>query len=181
MGELTAKTAFADTLPVILGGLSCVETDLGRLTSVAPFAGQAPAVSKVLQSAHGLTFPMSNRATGAAGTRAIWFGRQAALLAGPAPAPGLSTLAALTDQTDAWAAATLSGPGAEDVLARLVPVDLRRAHFGEGHTVRSMLGHMNASVTRTGADSFLILVFRSMAGNLAHEVKEAMAAVVARG
>jgi sarcosine oxidase subunit gamma len=168
-------------LPVSVGALKLVEVELGPLTSIAPFKGRLEAASTALRSAHGLAFPAANRVTTSAGTRAIWFGRDMALLAGAAPDPGLASVAALTDQSDAWVAVSLSGEGAEEVLARLVPVDLRAAHFHEGHTVRSLLGHMNASVTRTGAESFLILVFRSMAGTLVHDIKEAMEAVAARG
>ena len=40
---------------------------------------------------------------------------------------------------------------------------------------------LNASITRTGAETFLILVFRSMAETLRHDLKEAMEAVAARG
>jgi sarcosine oxidase subunit gamma len=40
---------------------------------------------------------------------------------------------------------------------------------------------MTASITRTGAESFLILVFRSMAATLVHDLKQAMAAVASRG
>jgi sarcosine oxidase gamma subunit len=41
--------------------------------------------------------------------------------------------------------------------------------------------HMNGSVTRIGADSFVILVFRSMAGTLYHDLERAMESVAARG
>jgi sarcosine oxidase subunit gamma len=179
--ELRAISPFDGALPVSIGALSLVEVELGHLTSIAPFKGRLEAASTALMSAHGLAFPAANRVTASGNARAIWFGRDMALLVGAAPDPRLASVAALTDQSDAWAAVSLSGKGAEDVLARLVPVDLRATHFKEGHTVRSLLGHMNASVTRTSPESFLILVFRSMAGTLAHDITEAMEAVAARG
>lgn len=181
VAELIARMALAHVLPVSKGGLSLVETDLGHLTCIAPFKGRTAATSKALQSALGIDFPAPNRMTGDTAAGAIWFGRDMALLVGPALPSELTAMASITDQSDAWGAVTLSGPGSEDVLARLVPVDLRHAHFAVGHTARSLLGHMNASVTRTAADSFLILVFRSMAETLAHEMQEAMEAVAARG
>ncbi len=181
MDDLTATAPLAGCPPLDIGGISLSEASLGRLTLIAPFAGRTADASQVLKAAHDMAFPQPNRTTGKEGARTIWFGREMALLAGPAPDPSLQAVAALTDQSDAWAAVSLSGPGAEDILARLVPVDLRAAEFKRGHTVRSLLGHMNASITRTGAETFLILVFRSMAETLRHDLKEAMEAVAARG
>ncbi|WP_298842644.1 sarcosine oxidase subunit gamma [uncultured Roseobacter sp.] len=181
MAELIARSPCEGLLPLTVGKVSLEEAEMGVLTTLAPYQGQEKAFSAALETAHGMAFPSPNRSTGRAGARAIWFGRDTALLAGPAPDASLTGTAALTDQSDAWAAVTLTGPGADDVLARLVPVDLRVTAFRRGHTVRSQITHMNASVTRTGADSFLILVFRSMASTLVHELKTAMEGVAARG
>lgn len=181
MVELIAKSACAGLLPLQIGRLTVSEVDLGYLTSVAPFVGKAKALSGALKTAHGMTFPAANRATGKAAARAIWFGREMALLAGPAPDPALATYAALTDQSDAWACVELTGAGAEDALARLVPVDLRVAHFARNHTVRTQIQHMNGSITRTGPQTFLILVFRAMAATLVHDLEQALEAVAARG
>ena len=90
-------------------------------------------------------------------------------------------VAALVDQSDAWAVVRLEGEGAEDVLARLVPVDLRLVSFPMGATARSKIGHMSGSVTRVGEDAFWLMVFRSMAETLVHDLKSAMEAVAARG
>ncbi len=88
--------------------------------------------------------------------------------------------AALTDQSDAWAMVRLEGAAAEDVLARLVPVDLRQSVFKRGHTARTMLQHMAVSITRISGEAFLILAFRSMAGTLVHDLETAMKGVAAR-
>lgn len=181
MDELVAKTPCAGALPIKIGGMTLVESDLGALTLIAPFQGQDSAVSEAMTSAHGVAFPKVNRISHADETRALWFGRGMALLAGPAADAGLSQWAAITDQTDAWACVTLSGAGAQDALARLVPVDLRARSFKRGHTIRSQIMHMNGSITRTGSDSFLLLVFRSMALTLVHDLKQAMEGVASRG
>ncbi|MFK7881366.1 sarcosine oxidase subunit gamma [Roseobacter sp.] len=181
MVELIAKTPCEGLLPVSVGTMTLREVDLGQLTSVSPYLGKQNEVSDALQSAHGLDWPAPNRTTGKEKARAIWFGREMVLLVGPAPSPDLETHAALADQSDAWACVTLSGNGAEDVLARLVPVDLRLATFKRGHTVRSQIMHLNGSITRINADTFLILVFRAMAGTLVHDLKQAMEGVAARG
>lgn len=180
MVELNAKTALEGLVPLKIGQAELVQADLGTLTSIAPYKGKAKSLVQALSKAQRLDWPAPNRATGKAGQRVIWFGREMALLAGPAPDATLAAHAALTDQSDAWATAQLSGPSAEDVLARLVPIDLRAAHFKRGHTARTQVGHMNASITRVGADSFLILVFRAMAGTLVHDLKQAMEGVAAR-
>lgn len=177
MAELIARTPCDGLLPRTIGTVTLEETELGTLTSVAPYKGAPDA----LKDAHGMAFPAPNRATGKAGARAIWFGRDMALLAGPEPAASLAEHAALTDQSDAWACVTLSGQGAEDVLARLVPIDTRAATFKRGHTARTQLQHLGVSLTRLGPDSFLILAFRSMAGTLVHDLVGAMETVAARG
>ena len=128
-----------------------------------------------------MAFPAPGRATGKEGSRAIWFGRETALLCGPAPCDSLARCAALTDQTDAWCSLALTGEAAEAVLARLVPLDLRKSAFKRGHTARSLVEHVHTSITRTGTDSFLILAFRSMAQTLRHDLETAMESVALRG
>ncbi|NVK15987.1 MAG: sarcosine oxidase subunit gamma [Rhodobacteraceae bacterium] len=181
MAELIAKSPCDRLLPVSLGGLSLTEEQPGSMWALAPFKGQEKGLSKALEAAHGMAFPAVNRATGKAGSRAVWFGRDMALLMGVAPDAKLAKHAALTDQSDAWAVVRLDGAGAQDVLARLVPVDLRPQVFKRGHTVRTELKHMMASVTRIGPQAFQIMVFRSMAKTLVHDLKTAMEAVTARG
>ncbi len=181
MAELIATSLCDRLLPVTLGGLSLTEEQPGSMWVLAPFKGQEKGLSKALEAAHGMAFPAVNRATGKAGSRAVWFGRDMALLMGPAPDASLAKHAALTDQSDAWAVVRLDGQGAEDVLARLVPVDLRPQVFKRGHTARTELKHMMASVTRIGPQAFQVMVFRSMAKTLVHDLKTAMEAVTARG
>ncbi|MBQ4826265.1 MULTISPECIES: sarcosine oxidase subunit gamma [unclassified Leisingera] len=181
MAELIAKSPCEGLVPATIGGMSLTEEHPGAMWTVAPFKGQQEALSKALETAHGMAFPAANRATGKAGSRAVWFGRDMALLMGLAPDAKLAGHAALTDQSDAWAVVRLEGAGAEDVLARLVPVDLRNQVFKRGHTARTELKHMMASVTRTGPQAFQIMVFRSMAKTLVHDLKTAMEAVAARG
>ncbi|MEL6465560.1 MAG: sarcosine oxidase subunit gamma [Pseudomonadota bacterium] len=179
MAELIAKTPLDNMAPLTLGTCTLTEVDLGTLTSIAPYAKAK--IAAPFKAAHGMAWPGPNRATGKEGARAIWFGRDMALLAGPAPDATLVKHAALTDQTDAWTAVTLAGTRAEDVLARLIPLDLSAAQFKRGHTARTHLQHMTGSVTRVGTDTFLLLVFRSMAGTLLHDLERVMASVASRG
>ena len=179
--DLKPKTPLDNMVPLTIGTVTFAEIDAGSLTTVSPFLGQAGNLSDALKSVHGMTLPGPNRATGKDGARVIWFGRDQALLIGPPPHHTLAKHAALTDQTDAWATTTLTGAQATDVLARLTPLDLRDAHFKRGHTARSDLMHMNASITRLGTDTFMIMVFRSMAQTLLHDIQTAMEGVAARG
>lgn len=181
MVELVATSSCETLLPISIGTLCLEEIDLGPLTSIAPFSGQADAVSAALETAHGVGFPAPNRAVSNIKAKVIWFGREAALLVGVSPDAGLFQHAALSDQSDAWVCVQLNGLGAEDVMARLTPVDLRRAVFAQRHTCRTLIGHMSASITRLAPASLMILVFRSMAVTLIEELQEAMEAVTARG
>ena len=181
MAELIAKSPLDGMGAVTIGTVTSGEIDLGVLTSIAPRKGQTKVVAAAFKSAHGMAWPAPLRATGKAGARAIWFGRDMILLAGPIPDTGLAAHAALTDQSDAWAAVELSGARVEDVLARIVPIDVSLATFKRGHSARTQIQHMNGSLTRTGTDRFVILVFRSMAGTLSHDLERAMESVAARG
>jgi sarcosine oxidase subunit gamma len=175
-----AKTACGSVLPITHGAFTLSEPKIARITSVAAYRGQTEALSEALRAAHGMRFPEPGRATGKAGARCIWSGRGQAFLMGPEPDAGLATLAALTDQSDAWAVVDLEGPGCDAVLARLVPVDLRPSVFKRGHTARTLCGHMSVSITRLSDTRFQVMAFRSMARTLAHELDVAMGLVAAR-
>lgn len=178
MPSLIEKTACDGRLPIAAGGVSLQELPFARITSVAPLAGKDRAVGMALK-ALGLGWPAPGRSVmkGAAGC--LWTGCGQAFLIGADP-DGLSGLAALTDQSDGWARMRLSGPGAEAVLARLVPLDLRAVSFPVGAVARTGLNHMMMVLTRAEAESFDILVFRSMAASAVHELGQAMAACAAR-
>lgn len=178
MANLIAKTPCEGLLPLTTGTCMLSELLPDAVTSVAPAQGQEKSVSEALKKSFGAGFPAANRATGKEGARAVWSGAGQALLLGPAP--GAIKGAAMTDQSDAWAVMRLDGADAEAVLARLVPVDLRAEHFKRGHTARTMLFHMNCSVTRVGATAFDIMVFRSMASTAVHELSTAMKSVAAQ-
>ncbi len=176
--ELQAQSPGAGLLPLEIGSVSVEEVDLGVLTSIASFDDKA--TSEALKKAHGMALPGPLKATGKEGARCIWFGHREVLLAGPVPDKALAKSAAVVDQSDGWACVTISGDRAVDVLARLVPVDLREEAFKRGQTIRTLVFHMTASLTRLSSDKILILVFRSMAGTLVHDLKQAMEAVDAR-
>lgn len=163
-----------------IGTVTLTEAAPEHMTSLAPYIGQDAALARALQQAHGVAWPAPNRATGRDGARALWFGQRMALLIGPQADEALAAHAALTDQSDAWAAVTLEGAGARDVLARLTPLDLRAGVFRRGHTARTDLRHMMASITRLGPDRYRIMVFRGFAETLVHDLTTAMARLASR-
>ncbi|MFV2002209.1 MAG: sarcosine oxidase subunit gamma [Paracoccaceae bacterium] len=178
MADLIAISPCAGLLPFTIRGLSLIELTPAAITSVAPAKGQGRAVSAALRASGGPGFPAANRAPGNDEARCIWFGADLAMLLGEPPKAVKG--AALSDQSDGWAVMRLQGARAEAVLARLVPVDLRAAVFGRNHTARTLLHHMPASISRTGKDSFDIMVMRSMATTAVHELKGAMRSVSAQ-
>lgn len=170
MTRLFPSSAFG-VLPV-LPGLELAELDWGVVTSVAPFRGQAAAVDAAL-GAIGLRMPAPGEALTSAAGRMLWAGPGRALLIGAAVPEGLAGKAALVGQSGAAAVLAVSGTAVEAVLARLVPVDLSAPVFPPGRTARTLIGHMTASVTRTGAAAFELAVMRSMAGSLLHDLSDA--------
>lgn len=180
MVDLIAKTACDGLLPVTIGTVTLTELSADSVTSVAAFKGQANATSEALENADGAAMPAANRSTGNAKLRAIWVGPDQAFYIGAPLKAGLNGIASTTDQSDAWAIVKLEGDHAADTLARLTPIDLRPSEFKRGHTAKTDLMHMSASITKTGTNAFEIMVFRSMAKTLVHDLTTAMASMAAR-
>ncbi len=174
MPELIAKLPLG-AAPVTIGGVTLAELPLPRMTSVAPFAGKDKAVAKALK-AMGLAVPAPGATVTKGEAEIVWTSRGQAFLIGPDPAP-LAGAAALTDQSDGWAAFALSGAGAVEVLARLVPIDC--GAMAPGTTARTLLVHMGLILTRR-TEGFRLMVFRSMARSAWHEVHDAMLKRAAR-
>ena len=173
MVKLIALTPCAGLLPMTHGGVEVTEVRPERLMSVAPYAGQSKATSAKLKEQVGEGLSAVMRRAGAV----TWFGHGTWLVAGDVALDGV---AAVTDQSDAWAVVAISGAGAEDVLARLVPVDLRAGVFKKNHVAKTMLGHMAVTITRTDTATFEIMVMRAMARTLVHDLDIAMRGVAAR-
>jgi len=180
VADLTASSPAGALLPKRIGGVSLSEAAFVPMTGISPYAGEVAQVSAALEAAHGLRLPGPGKMAVAGGVSVLWFGRNRWMLIGSAPGEGLGDHAALTDQSDAWVTVEISGAAGVDVLARLVPLDLRPAAFPEGSVARTELYHMQAAIARTGAEDLRVMCFRSMAGTLVHDLVTAAEAVAAR-
>ena len=177
MAKLIANSPCAELLPRTIGTVTFTEVDAGPVTLVAPFKGCQKAVSDALASAIGVGFPAPNRTSANGVARVMWCGMGQALVMG-VNCPDVP--AACVDHSDAWAIARIDGVDATAVLARLTPIDLRTSVFKTGHTARTLIGHMTAGITRIGAQSFEVMVMRSMAATLVHELVQTAKNIDAR-
>lgn len=180
MVELKAKPALDGQSAVQIGSVRLQEVEARQLSAIAPFAAADADLSGAMELAHGFGFPEPGQVLQKGKARCVWFGHRQALLIDVTPDETLAEFALVSDQSDAWCCVSLVGAAAEDVLARLCPVDLHLRAFPAGHTARCPLGHINVSLTRVTADGFEIMAFRSMAASLWHEVTAAAEMVAAR-
>ncbi len=177
MARLVAKTPFEGLLPMDAGAVSVTEVDPGAVTFIQPLKGKSGAVSAALSQAVGAGLPGPGEALTGREARLLWCGPGQALVLGARVAP---EGAVVVDQSDGWAVARIAGGDARRVLARLTPLDVRASVFIEGRTARTLLGHMTAQITPVGADAVEVMVFRSVAGTLAHDLRRAMEFVAGR-
>lgn len=180
MARLIETDAFGDALPIVIGAARLEAAPAAPMHAILPFRGQEGALSDALRAAHGVGWPQPGRSEARGEVRIVWAGLDQSFLIGTVPDARLGQHAAIIDQSDAWASVLISGTDAREVLARLCPLDLSPQIFKRGHSARSLLGHMQASIQREGADRYRLMVFRSMAGTLLHELQEAMTGVAAR-
>jgi methylglutamate dehydrogenase subunit D len=76
----------------------------------------------------------------------------------------LDALAAVSEQSDGWAALRVSGPAVRRALAKGFMIDLHASAFGDGAVALTAVAHINVAIWRE-AEAFTILVPRSMAGS----------------
>lgn len=179
MGNLTARGP-VDFGTLTVGGASLSVAPPGSIWAIAPYGGRVDALSDALKAVHGVTFPSPGTCETAGNVRLVWSGIDQAFLFGMPPDNSLAAHGALTDQSDAWTHLLLDGSDVEEVLARLMPLDLSLKAAPIGSALRSQLGHMSVLLLRTGDTCFELLVFRSMADTAVHDLTRAMRAVAAR-
>lgn len=181
MVELVAQGALHGLgLPLAAGDAVLSAAVAEPALGLVPYRGQEAAVAQALARHEG-ALPEAGQAASIPGGRVIWAGMGRWLLCGPAAedavlCAALEPAAALTDQSDAWAALRLQGKNAASVLARLVPLDLDPSAFPPDAAARTLLGHISC-VLVAEADGFKILVTRSFAASAVHTLDRAMRSV----
>lgn len=134
-----------------------------------------PGVAEALGAALGLHVPAIRHATKARdGAEALWMSPDELLLLVPDPSAAAAALSAalgdrhhlLADQSGARLRFRVEGPGARDVLAKGMPVDLAPVAFGPGELRRSRLGQIAVLLRCTGPEAFELWCFRSLAPHL---------------
>ncbi len=178
MAELAAEGPFDTLLPASGEATLAALPEVARV-AIAPFAGRRETVSEVLHGRIGAALPEPGRANGSV----TWAGMGQWLINGSKSgqvAGWLDGLAAVTDQSDAWAAISLAGAAAPDVLARLVPLDLDPGAFPPGTAARTLLRHAPLLIIAHEA-WFELLVPRSYARVAVRELGMAMRRMAGRG
>ncbi|MEM9011638.1 MAG: sarcosine oxidase subunit gamma [Pseudomonadota bacterium] len=168
-----AATLF--TLPVTHGAATLSAAPETEIASIAPFRGLAEEVGAIL----GQPLPEAG-AMAESAPALLWAGHRQWFAVGDGAedlAERLAGLAAVTDQSDAWAILRLEGEDWSAVLARLSPLDPRT--LGPGRTARTELAHMSALLVGE-RDGVAIWVMRSLAGSAVGAVLEAMRSVAAQ-
>ncbi|MFX0542781.1 sarcosine oxidase subunit gamma [Roseovarius sp. S4756] len=152
--------------------------DLAIVSIALPLGGE-DAARKSVKSAFGTALPDVGMSGMAKDTRLMRLGLDQAFAvftratpdAEPQIAAKLKGAAYTTDQTDAWCALEISGPGARRALERICPIDLHPDVFAVNALARTVMEHMGAIVLRTGEQAYLLLSASSSAKSFAHAIE----------
>ncbi len=158
------ETPMIGGLPLEMGALKLRLVEHDAITAVMSAKGERPAlfveIGEVKDTEHG---PL------------VWAGQDQAFLFGSVEA---CEGAYLADISDGWVFFALEGEGAEHVMARLAPIELRKSKVFAGKSFRTQLGHLQALIV-TSEKGYEIGVMSSFAKTAMHEIKEAMETVAA--
>ena len=179
MVDLYKTPAAASALPLEIGTVYAEEVETS-LFLVAPFDKKSRQAAAVLYAEMGMQWPETHKLRRTGASYAFWFDHAHIALMGIQPPVKILQYAAVTDISDGWCVVDISGPNVRDVLVRVTPLDMRVKSFKMGMTQRSMLMHMQASISCFGKSKFRLMVFRSMARTLVHDLVIAMESVAAR-
>jgi sarcosine oxidase subunit gamma len=150
-------------------------TDLA-LASVTARLGKAEALAAVVLAQHGIALPAGPHRADQAGVAfaGVGVGRWLASAEGPEAAgfvqrlkDRLAAVAAVSDQSDAYAVLRVSGPRVRAVLAKGVPIDLHPRAFKQGAAASTLVAHFGMRIEQLDdAPSYQLMASRSLAGSL---------------
>ncbi|WP_438751682.1 sarcosine oxidase subunit gamma family protein [Pararhizobium sp. O133] len=89
-----------------------------------------------------------------------------------AMAAQLNGAGSIADQSHGRVRIGIAGSAVETVLAKGTAVDLALSQYPVGRSAMTLIGHISALITRTGPDSFELMVLRGFAESLWDELIE---------
>ncbi len=163
-------------LPLTIGAMSLEAVALPSVSLIAPLKGQMMGVADALKAEIGMVLPPAGQCGKSDHATAYWRSPGQWLIFGALEAGKLHGMAAVADMSDAYGRLRLSG--GEDVLARLVEIDLEIMRPGQvAHTV---LVDIPATLIAIEG-GFEIMVPRSYAGSAVKQLEVVMRSMAARG
>ena len=180
---LTARSPLAGTeaLAESWPGFALSEIADQALASIATRRGQENDLRVRAEARLGMTPPPPGRTATGGDVTFLWTGQEQWFVEAPESAVGgleallretFADVAAVTDQSDAWAQLRLEGARSRAVLEKLCPLDLHPSAFPPGTTARTTMEHLAAIITlRDDYGTFSILTPRSSAGTFLHHLR----------
>lgn len=175
---LAPISAFAGWTPPKSPAFTATVCDNLTIASLSPFAGNETALSNRLREAYGIGLPSAGKRNAADPIALQWIGPSQWLAIADRSvgrdletelAPLCAGLAALTDQSDARAALSATGPATLAVLAKGVPLDLHPRVFLTGNTASTHASHIGITIAKLDeVPTFQILLYRSFALSFAN-------------
>jgi heterotetrameric sarcosine oxidase gamma subunit len=167
--------------PIEIGQAVLICDQPASILSVAPFKGQGMAVSDALKAVVKLTLPTVGTVVSRKDFRVMWAGQGQWFVVGAFDVDWLSKAlrnnAAVTDQSDAWVALTITGGDAGEVMSRLCALDL--SQLDKGQTARAEFAHMLSNITPI-KDGYEVMVMRSFAKTAVHDIQTVMTKLAAQ-
>jgi heterotetrameric sarcosine oxidase gamma subunit len=161
-------------------GVTAVERAGFAAASVLARKGQAGAAAKALAAVAGAIVPDGPKRVTAGGLTVLGTGPGAWLVLAERPslvadlAASLASVAAVVDQSDAYAVLALSGPRLTEVLQTGVRVDLHPSGFSADDVAVTAVAHVGVILWMSDDRATVILAApRSIAGSLLHWVEAA--------
>jgi len=178
---VTALRAHEPVSPVesepldLLDGLVASASDRVLLTQlpeasiclVAGPAGKSAAVRKTAKAGDGVVRPVQPG-------QALAVGKSGESFADLSQRLGATAGLSLCDLSDARVRFAISGQQAGEIIATQSGADTHPATFKPGASAPTLFGHVPVQLTRTGADSFEIMVFSTYARDLAESLSRAI-------
>jgi methylglutamate dehydrogenase subunit D len=155
------------------------------MTKVLARRGQAAALARQFQAHFGISLPNAPQRVATGDVAVLGLGPDTWLATreqggndfAAALKPLLAGSASISDQSDAYMAFRLSGPGVRETLAKLIPIDLHPRAFAVGQVAETIAAHMGVLLWRLedaadGSPVFELAVPRSLSVSFCHALSQ---------